>query len=119
MTKTQSYKILFLTLFWVSCLLFLLLFEGVVTGYKPITPEAIPMDFSVLVLVLLISLVGASLTATFEVLIFSRLFRKKPFGTTLLYKTSFYLFNMLFWFSLIELITTNSPVISKLSVMWI
>lgn len=85
----------------------MLFYEGAVTDYQPITPEAIPFSFLTLVPVVLISLVGASFTATFEVLIFSKIFRKKPFGKTLLYKTSFYLFNMVFWFSVINLITAS------------
>ena len=107
MRKSQLYKILFLTIFWESCFLFILFFEGVVTDYKQITPEAIPFSLLTLFPAILISLIGASFTATFEVLFFSKIFRKMTFGKILLYKTSFYLLNMVFWFSAIILIKTS------------
>ncbi len=107
MRKTQLYKILFLVTFWVPCLFFLIFYEGAVTNYEPMTPEAMPFNLQTLLLVLFMSLIGASLTATFEVMFFSKIFRKRPFGKTLLYKTSFYLFNMVFWFSLVNLVTMS------------
>ena len=108
MTKSQTHKILFLTIFWESCFLFILFFEGVVTDYKPMSPEAIPFTLHTLLPAIMISIIGASLTASFEVMIFSKIFRKMPFGKVLLYKTSFYLFNMLFWFSVIVIIKTST-----------
>ena len=118
MQKTQLYKILFLAVFWVSCFLFIIFYEGAVTNYKPITPDSIPFNFITLIPVVLISLIGASFTATFEVLIFSKIFRKKPLGKTLFYKTSIYLLNMVFWFSVGNMIFKSldlgKPIYDKL-----
>ncbi len=107
MRRTQLYKILFLALFWEACFIFILFFEGVVTNYKQITPEAIPFTVPTLFSAILLSFVGASFTASFEVLFLSKIFRKKPFGKTLLYKTLIYLINMEFWFSVIVIIKTS------------
>lgn len=107
MKKTNAYKILFLTLFWECCFLFLIFFEGVVTDYKFIASEAIPFGSLTLFPAIIISTIGASFTAAFEVLFFSKIFRKTAFGKTLLYKTSFYLFNMIVWFSLVLLISKS------------
>lgn len=107
MKKAQAYKILFLTLFWECCFLFLIFFEGVVTDYKFIASEAIPLGSSTLFPAIIISAIGAAFTAAFEVLFFSKIFRKTSFGKTLLYKTSFYLFNMVVWFSVVLLISKS------------
>jgi len=107
MRKTQLYKIIFLALFWEACFVFILFFEGIVTGYNPITPDAIPFTFPTLFSAILLSFTGASFTASFEVLFLSKRFRKKPFGKILLYKTLIYLINMEFWFSVIVIIKTS------------
>ena len=107
MIKTPFYKIIFLVIFWESCLIFIIFYEGAITDFKPISPDAIPFRFSALFPVLLISFIGSSFTAAFEVLFFSKIFKKKPFGKTLLYKTFFYLFNMVFWFSVIYWMKTS------------
>ncbi|MHA2274767.1 MAG: hypothetical protein ACXAC2_03325 [Candidatus Kariarchaeaceae archaeon] len=46
----------------------MIFYEGAITDYEPITHDAIPFSFLILVPVVLISLIGASFTATFEVL---------------------------------------------------
>lgn len=79
MKKAHFNKILFLTIFWELCFLFILFYKGVVTNYKPITAEAAPFTFQTLFPTILISIIGAMFTASFEVLIFSELFRKMPF----------------------------------------
>jgi adenylate cyclase len=91
MTKTQFYKILFLSCWWISSTLFIVFYESTALGFKSAI-EGLPYDFSmILVFALSVSICSATAVALFEVLILTSLFRKKPFGYTLLIKTLFYL----------------------------
>ena len=84
--------------------MFIVCYDGAILDFKP--PPYMPTEDSShsftksLILVALIGLIGSMFVGSFEVLYFNQLFRKKPFGMTLLVKTGFYILNIFFFSSL-------------------
>lgn len=109
MTRTQFQKILFLVIFWVLCDLFYIFFEGTMVGYNSRVYWATgePYNFGMSLFTSLgITLVGGFILATFEVLYFDTLMRRKSFGITLMFKTVFYICSIFFFVSLTILLLT-------------
>lgn len=91
MTRTQFYKVLFLVCWWISSTLFIIFNEATTLGFKSAI-EGLPYNFTVVLISgITVSVCSATGVAFFEVLVFTKLLRKKPFGFTLLIKTLFYL----------------------------
>jgi len=100
MRKIQLYKIIFLICFWVSCTIFIVFMEASVLGFKS---EYSGQDYSfprILISAILITIVGASLLGSLDVLFLNKYLRKKPLGLILITKTSIYLFFILFFISI-------------------
>ncbi len=116
MRKIQLYKILFLICFWVLCAVFIITYDAAVLGFKS-EIEGGDYDFlRVLITGVAACIVGATLLGSLEVLLLGRLLRKHPFGRSLLFKTIIYLSFMIFFISIVVLITisieTNQPLLS-------
>ncbi|MGD8306089.1 MAG: adenylate/guanylate cyclase domain-containing protein [Ignavibacteria bacterium] len=111
MRKTQLNKILFLVGYWTLGGVFYVSFEATVLHtYGPIIR---PYDFSISIAVAVLgTIVPSTLIGSFEILYFSKLLRRKPFGISLLIKTSFYLFSI-FVFSSIAVLATDSLNLDK------
>ncbi|MCP4713222.1 MAG: hypothetical protein GY869_31715, partial [Planctomycetes bacterium] len=107
MRKTQFYKILFLTVFWMFAALYFMFQEAVALDFKPYN---VISDYNfartIIIGVIVTGLVGAAI-ATFEVMYLNGLLRKKAFGVTLFIKSCFYLINMFIFISLAVLITKS------------
>ncbi len=76
---------------------FSVLHEGSILELYSISTSnlARPYDFVLsLIVALSVSLIGALIIGSFEVLYFNRILRKRPFGTSLLVKTTFYILNI-------------------------
>jgi len=72
-----------------------------------------PFDFSISLAVAIIGTIFPSTAiASFEILYFNKLLRRKPFGITLLIKTSFYLISI-FMFSSIAVLSSYSLILEK------
>jgi adenylate cyclase len=100
MTKLQLYKILFLSSWWVCSSIFSMLFEATALGFKSAI-VGLPYDFGTVFLIgVTVSICSASATASFEVLWFDRILRKRSFGITILIKTSFYLTSIFVFLSI-------------------
>jgi hypothetical protein len=90
MRKTQLYKILFLIIFWVCAVIFIIFYEATLLGFKS-EYEGDYYSFSrILIAGILVTIMGAAVLGSLEVLFFSRLLRKQPLGLTITIKTSFY-----------------------------
>jgi adenylate cyclase len=100
MNKTQFYKILFLILFWVCCAIFIVFYDASILDFKSEIEGGQYNFFSVLIYSVLVTIIGASILGSLEVLIFSRLLRKKPLGIALIIKTIIYLIFILFFVSI-------------------
>jgi adenylate cyclase len=101
---------LFLVGFWELAAAFIIFYEGAALGFMPPadSPPGSVFDFSVRLLDgALVTLVYSSGIAVFEVLYFNRLLRRKPFGTALLTKTTFYLTNIFFAISIVIILITS------------
>jgi adenylate cyclase len=76
-------------------------------------PISRPYDFSISLVVAVIgTIIPSTAIASFEILYFTKLLRRKPFGITLLFKTSFYLISI-FVFSSIAVLATDSLNLDK------
>jgi len=91
MRKTQFYKILFLVSFWMLATAFIVFYGSATIGFKSTIGHTGYSFSRVLIIGLLVSFVFSSVMATFEVLFFNKLLRKKPLGIAITYKTLFYL----------------------------
>lgn len=116
MRKIQFYKILFLVCFWVACAIFITFYDASVIGFKSdIEGEHYSFLYNLIVVIIVCS-IGATLLGSLEILILSRLLRKKPFGITLVIKTIIYLMFMLFFISMVMLhiysSEINEPILS-------
>ena len=103
MQKLQFYKILFLVIFLLFADILYVYIEGTLIGYHSTIywPTGEPYNFwSGMFASAGVAIVAGLVIGFFEVLYFGRLLRKKPFGITLLVKTSFYVFNIFFFTSL-------------------
>jgi adenylate cyclase len=110
MRKIQFYKILFLVCFWVFCGIFITFYDASVLGFKSEIEGGHYSFLRSLIVVILTCLIGATLLGSLEVLYLSKLLRKRPFGTTLLIKTTIYLMFMLFFISLVMLYIYSSEI---------
>ena len=111
MRKTQLYKITFLVCYWTLAAVFYVSFEAaIIDGYCLIGR---PFDFSINLPVAMVGTIFPSTAiASFEILYFNKLLRRKPFGISLLIKTTFYLISI-FIFSSIAVISTFSLNLGK------
>lgn len=111
MRKTQLNKILFLVGYWTLAGIFYVCFEATILHtYGPIIR---PYDFSISIAVAILgTIIPSALIGSFEILYFSKLLRRKPFGISLLIKTSFYLLSI-FVFSSIAVMAIDSLNLDK------
>lgn len=111
MRRTQLNKILFLVSYWTLAAVFYVSFEAtILVTYAPIGR---PHDFSIsLIVAILGTILPSTAIASFEILYFNKLLRRKPFGSTLVFKTSFYLISI-FVFSSIAVLVTDSLNLDK------
>jgi adenylate cyclase len=72
------------------------IYDGSVMDFKPTIEGSSYSLLRTLISAVLVTLVASTAIATFEVLYFNKLLKKKPLGFTLLFKTAFYLFNIFF-----------------------
>jgi len=100
MRKIQFYKIIFLICFWLFCAIFLTFYDASVLGFKSEIKGEHYSFLRNLIATIINCVIGATLLGSLEVLYLSKLLRKKPFGITLLIKTTIYLIFMLFFISL-------------------
>jgi len=115
--KTQFYKILFLVSFWVLAGIFYEFFQGTIAGFDAPTTisDGRPYHFQKsMITAVLVVFFSAIVVASFDVLYFSKMLRRKSLGTTLIAKTTCYLFSI-FLFSSIGVIlilskTTGQPI---------
>ena len=113
MRKSQFHKILFLVSFWVFAAAFSVTEEGTILDYYSISlfNQDLPYNFLTnLLIATSVAFLGAIMIASFEVLFFNKLLRKKPFGVSLLIKTTFYLFSIFLLTSIYIIIRTSSNI---------
>jgi len=109
--KTQLYKIAFLVCYWTLAAVFYVSFEAATLDGSPLIGR--PFDFSISLAVAIIGTIFPSTAiASFEILYFNKLLRRRPFGITLLFKTSFYLISI-FMFSSIAVLSSYSLILEK------
>jgi len=117
MKKTQFYKILFLIFFWVACVIFSVFYDASVLGFRS-EIEGEHYSFTlILITAILVTIVGASMLASLEVLFLGRLLRKKSLGISLVIKTIVYLIFILFFVSVVRIYLAGAelgkPIFSK------
>jgi len=104
MKKTQFYKIIFLIVSWTFATIFIISYEGAALGFKPpadLIKTGMEYNFRATLLTgALFTFVIGAIMASFEVLYFSKVLRKKPLGVALFIKTVFYISNIFVWTSL-------------------
>jgi adenylate cyclase len=110
MRKIQFYKIIFLICFWLFCAIFLTFYDASVLGFKSEIEGEHYSFLRNLIATIINCVIGATLLGSLEVLYLSKLFRKKPFGITLLIKTTIYLMFMLFFISMGTLYMYSSEI---------
>jgi len=111
MRKTHLNKILFLVIYWTLAAVFYVSFKAAVIGGYSLIGR--PFDFSISLTVAIIgTILPSAAIASFEILYFNKLLRRKPFGISLLIKTSFYLISI-FIFTSIALISSYSFTLEK------
>jgi adenylate cyclase len=100
MRKTQLYKILFLIIFWVCAVIFIVFYEAILLGFKSEIGGEYYSFSRGLFAAILVTIVGASILGSLEVLFFGRILRKKPLGIALSIKTIIYILFILFFVSI-------------------
>jgi hypothetical protein len=110
MRKIQFYKIIFLICFWLFCAIFLAFYDASVLGFKSEIEGEHYSFLGSLIATIINCVIGATLLGSLEVLYLSKLLRKKPFGITLLIKTTIYLMFMLFFISMGTLYLYSSEI---------
>ena len=110
MRKIQFYKIIFLVCFWLFCAIFLTFYDASVLGFKSEIEGKHYSFLRNLIATIINCVIGATLLGSLEVLYLSKLLRKKPFGITLLIKTTIYLMFMLFFISMGTLYMYSSEI---------
>jgi len=109
MTKLQLYKIIFLTSWWVISAIFITFYEAVIIDFKSVL-EGMPYDFvHVLLTAFGFTLIAGLAMASFEILFFNNILRRKSFGITILLKTLFYVSCMIIFISvdILSIISVN------------
>ena len=110
MRKNQLYKILFLIFFWVFAAAFSISEEGSILDLYSISTSNLARPYNFLLSLIIassIAFVGASIIGTFEVLYFNKILRRRPFGTSLIIKTSFYIISIFLLTSLYIIIRSS------------
>ncbi|NNG26118.1 MAG: adenylate/guanylate cyclase domain-containing protein [Ignavibacteriaceae bacterium] len=110
MRKTQLYKIFFLVSFWILATAFIVFFGAATVGFKSTIGHTGYSFSRVLIIGLLVSFVFSIVMATFEVLFFNKLLRKKPLGIALTSKTLFYLLCIFIGTSIVVLINYSGEI---------
>jgi adenylate cyclase len=110
MRKIQFYKILFLVCFWIFCAIFITFYDASVLGFESEIEGEHYSFIRSLIAGILACVIGATLLGSLEVLYLGKLLRKKPFGITLLIKTTIYLMFMLFFISMVTLYMYSSEI---------
>ncbi len=100
MRKTQFYKILFLIIFWVCAVIFIVFYEATLLGFKSEIGGEYYSFSRVLIAAILVTIAGASVLGSLDVLFFGRLLRKKPLGIALIIKTVVYIIFILLFVSI-------------------
>ncbi|MCP5061399.1 MAG: adenylate/guanylate cyclase domain-containing protein [Ignavibacteriae bacterium] len=95
MSKNQFHKIIFLICYWLAAVIFYVFLEMAIENYTATVYGNYKLNYNynftrVLIIAILAVVVGGTALASFEVLFFSKLFRKKPLGIVLVFKTFFY-----------------------------
>lgn len=108
MRKTNFYKILFLICFWICCTLFIVFYEAAALGFKSEIEGGEYSFFRVVIAAVLMTLVGASILGSIDVLYLSKLLRKKPFGVSILIRVTIYVLFILFFTSLVSIYVASS-----------
>ena len=106
MRKAYLNKILFLVSYWTFAAVFYVSFvAAIIERYSPISK---PFNYSIsLIVALIVTIFPSTAIASFEILYFNKLLRRRPFGITLIFKTGFYLISI-FIFSSIAILTSYS-----------
>jgi adenylate cyclase len=110
MTRINLYKIIFLVCYWVCAVVFYIFFESTMIEYYTLSTSDIglPFDFARnLSVAVLVTIIGGTALAAFEVLYFNKLLLKQPFGKTLIIRTTVYLFNIFLFTSLAIIIISS------------
>jgi adenylate cyclase len=111
MRRTQLYKIIFLVSYWTLAAVFYVSFKAAIL--EGTTPTGRPFDFPISLAVAIIgTVIPATAIASFEILYFNKLLRRRPFGMVLIHKTAFYLISI-FVFTSIALISSYSIILEK------
>ncbi len=112
LTKNQVNKILFLLIYWLAAAVFYIFLEMSIEGYTASVYDIYVLDYKynftrILFIACSSVLLGGFFLATFEVLYFNKLFRKKPFGTVLLVKSVFYVTGIFIFISVATYISAS------------
>ncbi len=111
MRKTHLNKILFLVGYWTLAAVFYVSFEAATLAGCSLIGR--PFDYSIsLAVAMLGTIFPSTAIASFEILYFNKLLRRKPFGIALIHKTSFYLISI-FVFSSIAVLSSYSFILEK------
>jgi len=84
MRKRDLYKILFLICFWECCVIFITYYDASVLGFRSEIDWEYYSFLFTLITNFINCFIGASILGSLEVLLFSKLLRKKPLGISLL-----------------------------------
>jgi len=111
MRRTNLNKILFLVGYWTLAAVFYVSFEAAIIDGRSLSGR--PFDYSISLTVAVIGTIFPSAAiASFEILYFNKLLRRRPFGFTLIFKTGFYLISI-FIISSIAILTSFSLILEK------
>ena len=117
MRRIQLLKILFLICFWTFCTIFIFIYDVSIKGFTSEIEGGHYSFFNALIIAVGVTIIGATILGSFDVLYLSKLLRKRPFGITLLTKTIVYLSFILFFTSAAILYIASSelgkPVFSE------
>ena len=100
MKNRDLYKILFLICFWECCSILITYYEASVLDFKSEIDGEYYNFLRTLIANIINCFVGASILGSLEVLLLSKLLRKKPLGINLLIKTTIYMMFILIFTSL-------------------
>ncbi len=100
MKKRDIYKILFLICFWECCVIYITYYDAAVLGFESEIAGEHYSFWLTLVTNIVNCFIGSLILGSLEVLVLSKLLRKKPLGISLLIKTTIYILFILFFTSL-------------------
>jgi len=109
-TRINFYKIIFLVSYWVLVNIFYLLFQDTILDYYSLSTNLLGLSYDLARSILVsvpVTILGGTAIASFEVLYFNNLLRKKPLGKTLLIKTTFYLLNIFLLTSIVIILVSS------------